>query len=298
MKIPLPQERDLTFERTHMERIVIQGIAGCYHDTAARAHFCDTPIETLPCRSFDELFARMEGDPQLLGMAAIENTIAGSLLPNHELLRRSRAQIVGEQKLRISHVLAALPGQRMETLREVRSHPIALMQCADFLKAHPGMKVVERDDTAGSAREIAEEGLRGVAAICGSDAAALYGLEVLEQSVETNKHNFTRFLLLADRSRAAGFSDAARTDKASLLFTLPHTRGSLSQVLTVLSFYGMNLTKIQSLPIVGREWEYRFYADVTFDDAVRYRQAVEAARPLTSDFRILGEYAECPNPNL
>lgn len=281
-----------------MERIVIQGIAGCYHDTAARAHFRGTPIETLPCRSFDELFARMEEDPDLLGMAAIENTIAGSLLPNHELLRRSRARIVGERKLRISHVLAALPGQRMETLHEVRSHPIALMQCADFLKAHPAMKVVERDDTAGSARQIAEEGLRGVAAICGSDAAVLYGLEVLERSVETNKHNFTRFLLLADRSRAAGFADAARTDKASLLFTLPHTRGSLSQVLTVLSLYGMNLTKIQSLPIVGREWEYRFYADVTFDDAVRYRQAVEAARPLTSHFRILGEYAACPDPNL
>lgn len=281
-----------------MERIVIQGIAGCYHETAARAHFRDTPIETLPCRSFDELFARMEEDPDLLGMAAIENTIAGSLLPNHELLRRSRARIVGEQKLRISHVLAALPGQRTETLREVRSHPIALMQCADFLERHPGLRIVERDDTAGSAREIAEEGLRGVAAICGADAAALYGLEVLERSVETNRHNFTRFLLLADRSRAAGFADKARADKASLLFTLPHTRGSLSQVLTVLSFYGMNLTKIQSLPIVGREWEYRFYVDVTFVDAVRYRQAVEAARPLASDFRILGEYAACPDPNL
>ena len=235
-------------------------------------------------------------DPTLLGIAAIENTIAGSLLPNHELLQQSRARIIGEQKLRISHVLAALPGQTPDDIAEVRSHPIALMQCGDFLKTLPGMKIVERDDTAGSAREIAEGRLAGTAAICGADAARLYGLEILRRGIETNKHNFTRFLLLADERRAAEFADPAHTDKASLLFTLPHTRGSLSKVLTVLSFYDINLTKIQSLPIIGREWEYRFYVDVTFDDPMRYRQAIDAARPLTSDFRILGEYAECPNP--
>ena len=232
----------------------------------------------------------------MLGIVAIENTIAGSLLQNHELLRRSESQIIGECKLRISHVLAALPGQRLDELSEVNSHPIALMQCGDYLKAHPAMKVVERDDTAGSAREIAEQRLRGTAAICGAGAAELYGLEILERGIETNKHNFTRFLLLADRSRAAGFTDPARTNKASLVFSLPHTQGSLSKVLSLLSFYEINLSKIQSLPIIGREWEYRFYVDVTFDDPVRYRQAIEAARPLTSDFRILGEYAECPNP--
>ena len=273
-----------------MEQIAIQGIAGCYHETAARRYFADREIEVLPCLSFDELFARMAADPALLGIAAIENTIAGSLLPNHELLQQSHARIIGEQKLRISHVLAALPGQTSDDIAEVRSHPIALMQCGDFLKTRPGMKVVERDDTAGSAREIAEGHLANTAAICGADAARL------QRGIETNKHNFTRFLLLADESRASAFSDPANTDKASLLFTLSHTQGSLSKVLTVLSFYDINLTKIQSLPIIGREWEYRFYVDVTFDDPVRYRQAIDAARPLTSDFRILGEYAECTNP--
>ena len=279
-----------------MKRITIQGQPGCFHETAARCSFPGEQVEILPCDSFDQQFARMAADPTLLGIAAIENTIAGSLLPNHELLQQSRARIIGEQKLRISHVLAALPGQTPDDIAEVRSHPIALMQCGDYLKAHPAMKVVERDDTAGSAREIAEQRLRGTAAICGAGAAELYGLEILERGIETNKHNFTRFLLLADRSCAAGFTDPARTNKASLVFSLPHTQGSLSKVLSLLSFYEINLSKIQSLPIIGREWEYRFYVDVTFDDAVRYRQAIEAARPLTSDFRILGEYAECPNP--
>ncbi len=279
-----------------MKQVVIQGIRGCYHETAAREFFRGEPLETLPAERFEELFARMDSDPGLLGVAAIENTIAGSLLPNHELLRRSRAAIVGEYKLRISHTLAALPGQRADDIREVRSHPIALMQCGDFLKTRPHLKIVERDDTAGSAREIACEQLRGTAAICGEEAARLYGLEVLFRGIETNPHNFTRFLILADRSRAAELTDPLRCNKASLVFTLTHTRGSLSKVLTVLSFYDMNLTKIQSLPIIGREWEYRFYVDVTFDDHERFRQAVEAARPLAGEFTLLGRYTECPNP--
>lgn len=277
-------------------KVTIQGVAGCFHDAAAREYFAGQEVTTMPFDTFADMFDALDSDASLVGIVAIENTIAGSLLPNHELLRRSSLAVIGEYKLRISHVLAALPGEAPCDIGEVHSHPIALMQCGDYLKAHPAMKVVERDDTAGSAREIAEQRLRGTAAICGAGAAELYGLEILERGIETNKHNFTRFLLLADRSRAAGFTDPARTNKASLVFSLPHTQGSLSKVLSLLSFYEINLSKIQSLPIIGREWEYRFYVDVTFDDPVRYRQAIEAARPLTSDFRILGEYAECPNP--
>lgn len=273
-------------------RIAIQGVAGCYHEAAARGYFADAEIETVCCSSFPVLFERLNADPELLGIAAIENTIAGSLLQNHELLRLSNAQIVGEYKLRISHVLAALPGERLDRITEVNSHPIALMQCDEFLKAHPEMKVVEKADTAESAFEIAERQLHGHAAICGEYAAGIYGLEVLARGIETNKRNFTRFLILADRSRAAEFADGAPRNKASLAFTLPHTQGSLSKVLTILSFYDVNLTKIQSLPVIGREWEYRFYVDFTFDDPVRYHQAVSAIRPLVSDFRSLGEYSE------
>ncbi|MBO5189114.1 MAG: prephenate dehydratase [Alistipes sp.] len=279
-----------------MKRVAIQGIAGCFHETAAHRFFADEPIEVVPCNSFEELFARLEADQELMGIAAIENTIAGSLLPNHELLRHSGMRIIGEEKLRISHMLCALPGQRLDDITEVRSHPIALMQCGNFLKRLPEARIVERDDTAGSAREIAEGGLQGVAAICGEDAAAMYGLEILAHAIETNRHNFTRFLIMAHPEAMS--EPAADSNKASLLFTLPHTQGSLSKVLTVLSFYDVNLTKIQSLPIIGREWEYRFYIDVTFDTLNRYHQAIEAVRPLTSDFLTLGEYRECPNPEL
>lgn len=279
-----------------MKQVTIQGIAGCFHETAAHRFFGNEPIEVIPCESFEVLFERLAEDSNRLGIAAIENTIAGSLLPNHELLRRSRMQIIGEEKIRISHMLCALPGQRLEDIEEVRSHPIALMQCGDFLKTMPSARIVERDDTAGSAREILEGGLRHTAAICSEDAAHMYGLEILARAIETNRHNFTRFLILADKEQVV--VDPATVNKASIRFTLPHTQGSLSKILTVLSFYDINLTKIQSLPIIGHEWEYQFYIDVTFDNYTRYRQSIEAVRPLTSDFSILGEYRECPNPEI
>ena len=152
------------------------------------------------------------------------------------------------------------------------------------------MKLVEDDDTAGSARRIAEEGIEGAAAICHVDAAALYGMKVLENNIEDNKHNFTRFLVLSDPRKADMLRAINQTDKASLVFSLPHEEGSLSQVLSILSFYRMQLTKIQSLPIIGCEWEYMFYVDVTYDDLIRYRQAIDAITPLTRELTILGEY--------
>ncbi|MBD5356007.1 MAG: prephenate dehydratase [Bacteroides sp.] len=276
-----------------MRKVAIQGIAGCFHDMAARQYFTDCEVEPVPFDSFPVLFDALSTDASLLGIVAIENTIAGSLLANHELLRQSNHTIIGEHSVRISHVLCALPGETIEDINEVNSHPMALMQCEQFLRRHPNMRMVEKFDTAGSAEEIARKNLHGHAAVCGELAATLYGLNILEKGIETNKRNFTRFLILADPLLAAELKQSENElNKSSIVFTLPHTQGALSKVLTILSFYDLNLTKIQSLPIMGREWEYRFYVDLTFKSYFRYRQGLQAVEPLTSEFRILGEYVE------
>ena len=274
------------------KKVAIQGIASSYHDIAAHNYFEGEEVETLPCDTFRDVINTIKKDPSILGLMAIENTIAGSLLQNHELIRESGFSIIGEYKLRISHSLVALPGTSIHDIKEVNSHPIALMQCTEFLDTLPNAKVVEMEDTAGRARWIAEKQLEGHAAICGKLAAEIYHMEVLAEGIETNKRNFTRFLAIADRWTADEIMRNVDKNKASLVFALPHTSGSLSKVLSVLSFYDMNLTKIQSLPIIGREWEYLFYINLTFTDYLRYRQALDAIRPLTKDFQILGEYAE------
>lgn len=274
------------------KRIAIQGIAGSYHDIAARNYYEDEEVEIIGCNSFREVIASIKKDPSVLGMMAIENTIAGSLLLNHELIRESGFSIIGEYKLRISHSLVGLPGETIHDITEINSHPIALMQCSDFLDTLPHAKVVEKEDTALSAKWIAENKMTGHAAICSKPAAGIYGMNILAEGIETNKRNFTRFLVIADRWTADEIQRGTDKNKSSLVFALPHASGSLSKVLSVLSFYDMNLSKIQSLPIVGREWEYLFYADLTFTDYTRYKQALDAIRPLTKDFKILGEYEE------
>ena len=198
----------------------------------------------------------------------------------------------GEHKLRISHSIMCLPGEDWSTLTEVNSHPVALAQCRDFLQHHPQLKVVETEDTAGSARDIKEKGLKGHAAICSKYAAELYGMKILQEGIETNKHNFTRFLVICDPWMADELKDRSKINKANIVFSLPHNEGSLSQVLSIFSFYHINLTKIQSLPIIGREWEYLFYVDVMFNDYLRYKQSIDAVMPLTKALKILGEYAE------
>ena len=234
----------------------------------------------------------MRKDSKVIGLVAIENTIAGSLLHNYELLRESGATIIGEHKLRISHSIMCLPDQDWDDLTEVNSHPVALAQCREFLQHHPKLKVVETEDTAGSAEYISKHQLKGHAAICSKYAAELYGMKILQEGIETNKHNFTRFLVIADTWMADELKDRSKVNKANIVFSLPHTEGSLSQVLSIFSFYKINLTKIQSLPIIGREWEYLFYVDVMFNDYLRYKQAIDAVMPLTKALKILGEYAE------
>ena len=274
------------------KKVTIQGVTGCFHEAAAKEYFAGEDIEVIPCDTFPILFDKMKYDASLLGIVAIENTIAGSLLQNHELLRQSNLRIIGEQHMYISHVICALPGQTLDKLFEVNSHPMALMQCEQYLLRHPNLKMVETSDTAGSAQYIAENNIKGHAAVCGKYAAELYGLNILDEDIQTNKRNFTRFLVVADPLEAEELAIGKPINKASLVFTLPHTQGSLSKILTIFSFYDINLTKIQSMPIIGREWEYRFYIDVTFDDYMRYKQSIDAVKPLLREFKILGEYAE------
>ena len=275
-----------------MKRIAIQGDIGSFHDIAAHQYFGNQQIQLICCSTFEQVFENIRRDPTAIGMLAIENTIAGSLLHNYELLRDSETTIVGEHKLRITHSLCCLPDDDWSTINEVHSHPVALMQCRGFLANHPDMKAVEAHDTAGAAKYIAQHQCRGWAAICNTAAAKIYGLKVLQEGIEDNKHNFTRFLVTSHVNKADFLRPIDRVNKASLVFALPHEEGSLSQVLSILSFYKMNLTKIQSLPIIGHEWEYMFYVDVTFDNLTRYRQSIDAIMPLTRELKVLGEYQD------
>lgn len=274
-----------------MKKIAIQGTLGSYHDIAAHSFFAGEEVELICCNHFSDIFRLMKEDSSILGMLAIENTIAGSLLQNNELIRNSQTQIIGEYKLRISHNFVCLPDEDWEDITEVNSHPIALMQCREFLNEHPQIKVVEGVDTAQSARTIMEQKLHGHSAICSAAAAELYGMKVLQSGIETNKHNFTRFLVVADKWEAER-NRHGEVNKANIVFAVKHNVGCLSQVLSILSFYRINLTKIQSLPIIGREWEYLFYVDLTFDDYMRYKQSLDAIAPLTRELKILGEYEE------
>lgn len=274
-----------------MKRVAIQGFTGSFHDIAAHQYFESEQLQIICCATFEDVFDNLRKDPTAIAMLAIENTIAGSLLHNYELLRDSGATVVGEHKLHITHCICCLPDDDWSTISEVHSHPVALMQCRNFLASHTDMKAVEAEDTAGSAKMIAENGHRGWAAICNAEAARLYGLKVLEDHIEDNKHNYTRFLVVCDPRKADFLRQLEHTNKSSLVFSLPHEEGSLSQVLSILSFYRINLTKIQSLPIIGHEWEYMFYVDVTYDNITRYRQSIDAIAPLTKELKILGEYA-------
>jgi prephenate dehydratase len=275
-----------------MIKVAIQGIAGSFHDIAAQCYFGKDEVKVVPCSTFKELFACLADNGSMVGMVAIENTIAGSLLPNYNMLRESNLTIIGEHKLRVKHNLVALPGQTIADIHEVHSHYMALLQCEDFFLQYPSIRLVEAEDTAAEGLRIAKHHAKKQAAICSRYAAELFGLQILAEDIETNKHNFTRFLVVGNELMRDKLNTDKPRDKASLVFSLPHEEGSLSKVLTILSFYNINLTKIQSLPVVGQEWEYLFYIDVTYKDYVRYRQALDAILPLTKNMRILGEYEE------
>lgn len=313
-----------------MNNVAIQGVMGCNHHIAAtECGIYGSDFNLVECATFRELAESVAVGAH--GIMAIENTIAGAILPNYQLIMDYSLKVVGEWKLRIKHSLAALPGSKIDDITEVDSHPMALLQCSDYLNVllskNPVLKVVQQEDTAGSAKMIAENRLKGHAAICPSFAAKLYGLDILKDGIETNKRNFTRFMLLeaseaseasetfkvsevseaSEVSEVSGSSvilknvrkksskDSCTTghcNKSSIVISVDHLSGSLSKVLSILSIYDMNLTMLQSVPIIGREWEYRFYVDLVFGDYNRYRLALEAIRPLTNELIILGEYIE------
>ena len=270
-------------------KIAIQGVKGCFHEQAARLFYEEhgnVVPEIVECSTFEGLYESLEKGQADAAVMAIENTVSGGLLPNFELLRKYDRKIKGEVFLRIQQNLMVLPGQKLEDIKEVRTHYMAINQTREFFKNCPWIRLVESEDTAKSAAEVASEGLVGVGAVASTLAAELYGLDIIAESIETYKQNFTRFLILDDGIEV----DKAKVNKASMCFTLPHSPGSLAHVLTIMSFYGMNLTRIQSLPIPGQEWQYFFYVDIKFDDYVRYEQALAAVRPLMEDMNVLGEY--------
>jgi prephenate dehydratase len=274
-------------------RVAIQGGYGAFHEIAARKYYNNLSLEIVPCDTFMDLFESVSKDKADSAVVAIENSVAGSLLPNYALLSRSEFSVTGEVYLRIVQNLIGLPGQKLHDIKEVHSHPMAILQCQEFLEPlrHKGVKMVESIDTALSAKWISEQNLVGVAALASDLAAEMYGLEIIAGSVESNKRNFTRFLIVEPGKAMESEKRSEKSDKATICFTLPHQVGSLSQVLSVLAFYKINLSKIQSLPMVGKEWEYFFYLDILFCDYSMYQKALSAIRPLTDQLQILGEYS-------
>jgi prephenate dehydratase len=266
--------------------IAIQGAEGSNHHKVARDFYGDN-IQLKECMSFDALVAHLLEGSATDGVMAIENTIAGSIIPNYALIDSNNLHIVGEEYLNIHHHLMALPGQTIKSIKEVWSHPMALLQCKEFFKKYPHIKLVEDVDTAEVAKRIAKENIKGIAAIAPKNAAEIFGLQVLEDDIQTIKDNSTRFVIVQTKLPTHSIEGI---NKASLKFELSHKRGSLAAVLNVLSDCKMNLTKIQSLPVIETPWKYSFFVDVTFDDYTEYQKLVKIIDIMAEDFKILGTY--------
>lgn len=268
------------------KRIAIQGTRASFHEEAAFKFFGED-IETVECNSFKQTFQKLENQEADYLVMAIENSIAGSLLPNYSLMREYNFPVVGEVYLPIQLHLMALPGVKFEDIKTVTSHPIAIRQCNDFLDEYPHLKVVESSDTAACAKKIREEQLTDTVAIANTLAAKLYGLEILERRIESNKKNYTRFLILTDHQ-----TEIKNTSKASLCFQVSNDVGALANVLNILAEKNINMSKIQSMPVLGKRNEYNFYVDVEFSEITSYEDAIRKILKYTVNFSILGEYVK------
>ncbi|MEC7784751.1 MAG: prephenate dehydratase [Bacteroidota bacterium] len=266
-------------------KVAIQGIKGSFHHKVAQDFFSED-VEVIDCNSFQDLVNRLIKGDATDAVMAIENSIAGSIIPNYALLDHHNLNIEGERYLAISQNLMVMPGQKLDDIREVWSHPMALLQCKEFFKDKEHIRLVEDDDTAGAAKRISDGNLKGIGAIAGTTAASIYGLEVIANDIQTIKDNSTRFFILNTNGR----TEADVPDKASVKFLTDHKRGSLAAVLNVMSDCRLNLTKIQSLPVIETPWKYSFFVDVTFEDYADFEKAKKLLDIMAQEFKILGEY--------
>ena len=268
-----------------MKKIAIQGFEGSFHQVAAEQFFKD--VEVICCSTFREV-VKIAADKKVSdgGVMAIENSIAGSILPNYNLLQRTNLQITGEVYLQIKQNLLVNPGIKLEDIREVHSHPMALQQCVEFLDKHE-WKLIETEDTALSAKHIHQHRSKHIAAIASRRAAELYQLDIIAPNIHTLKNNYTRFLVLQHADKVIQIENA---DKASLIFNTDHSKGSLAKVLTKIADGDINLSKLQSMPIPGSDWKYSFHADLEFKTIEQLNKVIKNIEPLTEDLKVYGIY--------
>jgi prephenate dehydratase len=266
--------------------VSIQGFQGSFHEVAARQYFGAKPA-LLPCATFGAVVAHVINGTAEAGLMAMENSLAGSILPNYLLLERHAVRVTGEVYLPIHQHLLALPGATLADIQAVHSHPMALRQCGEFLDGHPHWKLVETDDTGHSAQLLAENQTPGVAVVAGAQAAEQFGLQILAPAIHDDPHNYTRFLVL---QRAEAVQPNPEADKASLYFCAPHAPGSLAAVLARVAAHGLNLSKLQSCPRPGQPWHYGFHADVEFDEMSQLDVLLADLVPVTEELRVLGAY--------
>ena len=270
-----------------IKSVAIQGVKGSFHHIVALEYFNDSLDSIDECMTFDGAVQSVLTHKTDAVIMAIENSIAGSIIPNYALIDDNQLHIIGEHYLDIQHHLMGLPGQSIEDIHEVYSHPMALLQCKQFFKKHPHIKLVEDKDTAEVARRIQQKQPKNAGAIASRLASELFELEIISESIQTIKHNETRFVIAKTSN---GVLDEKEINKASLKFTLDHKRGSLASILNVMSDCRMNLTKIQSLPKIETPWKYAFFVDITFEDYQDYKKAKSIMEIMAQEFKVLGEF--------
>lgn len=272
-------------------KVAIQGIRGSFHDIVARQYF-GNQIEVKECMSFTEIPVLLKNNQVDSAVMAIENSIAGAILPNYALIDEYNLNIEGELYLNIHHNLMALKGQKLGDIKEVWSHPMAILQCRKFFRNQPNIKLIEEKDTAEVAERISNEKIKGVAAIASKEAAQLFGLEIIEDNIQTIKNNSTRFFILK-KGKNTPFHESkmeGAKNKASIKFITKHNKGSLAEVLDIFAKHEINLTKIQSMPIIDQPWSYAFFIDLLINDFKLYENALHLINTKVKQLQILGEY--------